>query len=367
MTKITHRIGSYVQEKLHAKRSVNRAILCSREQPLSAIASLTRSNLLVVGFLASATLGMGLSGCSSQSPAQVSTDAQGSKESKRTETPSKPAPPPTRVEPRLTEEAEKYLEDARAELDAKEFSAARAMIELSGSRDETGAPNYHSKARTILAEVERGLGEQALEDGDLQKAYDQRRLAATVEPEPALGSKDLVEAIRLGQQIGVMPEELAPLASEAVGLQTSSQEAQTLAAELWDDAGEPARALPYYQWLYKVSPDNITASTRLATILLGEKRIQDARRLFEQIYQAHPEHIIAGIQLADIYATLGSHKQASKLYEELLAAHPDSSGILMRYAGYLEGRGERQRAGELKARARASMPGIEKQKMRRLR
>lgn len=320
---------------------------------------------MLVGFLASATLGVGLSGCSSQSPAQVSTDAQESKKSKQAK---KPVPPPKRGEPRLTEEAEKYLEDARAELDAKEFSAARAMIELAGQQDSGQEPVYPREARAMLAQVERALAEVALEEGDLQKAYGQRKLAAAVEPEPALGSKDLIEAIGIGQQLGVMPEELAPLASEAVGLQTSSAQAQSLAAELWDDAGEPARALPYYQWLYKVSPDNITASTRLATILLGEKRIQDARRLFEQIYQAHPEHIIAGIQLADIYATLGSHKQASKLYEELLAAHPDSSGILMRYAGYLKGRGERQRAAELRERARASMPGIEtNKKMRKLR
>gem|GEM_PF-3989696 len=329
---------------------------------------------MLLGLLASGALGIGLGACSSQSPAQVSKDSTDSDKPVLAR-PAPPIPAKPAPEPKLSVEAEKYLEDARAELNAKEYSAARAMIELSASSDTSnaesaatnGAPLYHSKARALLGELERALADKARDEGDLQKAYAQRRLAAQVEPEPALASQDLIEAIHIGQQIGVMPDELAPLASQAVDLQTSSQEAQRLAAALWDDAAEPARALPYYQWLHKVSPDDTSASTRLATILLGENKIQDARRLFEQIYQAHPDHTIAGIQLAEVYARLGSHARAATVYEELLAAHPDSSGILMRYANYLDGRGERARAAELKARAQASQPGIEKKKMRKLR
>ncbi|AWV88944.1 tetratricopeptide repeat protein [Bradymonas sediminis] len=332
---------------------------------MSAITPRKTSHLLLVSALATGALGLGLSGCSSQSPAQVSKDSTDSEKSIEPTSKTRPTPPP--VEPKLSAEAEKYLEDARAELDAKEFSAARAMIELSATQDAAGQPVFHSKARALLAELERAVADKAVEDGDLQKAYEHRRLAAEAEPAPALGSKDLVQAILVGQQIGVMAEELAPMASQAVDLQTSNAEAQTLAAQLWDDAAEPARALPYYQWLYKVSPDNITASTRLATILLEEQKIQDARRLFEEIYQAHPDHIIAGIQLADIYATLGTHDRANAVYEELLAAQPESSGILMRYARYLEGRGEHERAAAMKARAQANMPGIKKKKMRKLR
>lgn len=322
--------------------------------------------LLWVALVASSTLGVGLSACSSQSPAQVSKDSTDSPKP----TPARGAPTPT-AEPRLSEEAEKYLADARAELHAGEYSAARAMIELSAAPDapaaDAGAPVYHRKARALLGELERALAHKAADEGDLQKAYAQHRLAAQVEPEPTRAAQDLIEAIEVGQQIGVMPDELAPLASQAVDLHTSSKQAQRLAAALWDDAAEPARALPYYQWVHKVSPEDISASTRLATILLGEDRIQDARRLFEQIYQAHPDHTIAGIQLAEVYARLGSHARAETLYEELLAANPDSSGILMRYANYLDGRGERARAAELKARAQANMPGIEKKKMRKLR
>lgn len=324
---------------------------------------------MLLGFLASGALGLGLGACSSQTPAQVSEDSTDSEKSTSTtrRTAPKKVAKPKPVAPKLTPEAEKYLKDARAELDAKQYSAARAMIELSALENAAGEPVYATQSRAMLAELERTLFEKALNDGDLQKAYSQRILAAKAEPDPAHSAEDLVEAIKVGQQIGVMPAKLAPLASEAVALQTRSKEAQTLAAQLWDDAAQPARALPYYQWLHKVSPDNITAATRLATILLAEQKIQESRRLFEQIYTAHPDHIIAGIQLAEIYAKLGSFERASAVYEKLLAAHPERPAILMRYASYLSARGEQERAAELKARARENMPGIKKKKMRRLR
>jgi Tfp pilus assembly protein PilF len=298
-------------------------------------------------------LAVKLTGCSSPSPAT---------EPAATEPPAQNSFVAKTPEREPSPQAMKYLEDARVELAANNFNAARAMIELAA---QEGAPDEETGA--MMAELERELAKQALAEQNPREAYEHRKLAADAEPEPAKRFDDLIAAIELGRQTGVLPANLAPLASRAVEIKTSSAKAQQFAAQLWDDAGQPQRALPYYQWLHKVEPDDTTTSTRLGTILLGLKKIDAARRIFEKIYRAHPEHVIAGIKLAGIYATLAEFERADALYQKLVQANPDSAGLLIRYSRFLKSRGRNERAAQLEARARQALPGVERREMRELR
>lgn len=258
--------------------------------------------------------------------------------------------------------AEKYLQDARAKLDAKRYTEARALLELA---HEEGAPT--EPTRDLSAELERALAQQALAKDDAPQAYEHLRRAAELEPDADQRFADLVAAVEAGQQAGAMAAELAPLASQAVELRTSSQKAQTLAAHLWDDAGEAARALPYYQWLHKVAPDDTGVAVRLGTLYLNEGKLAQARQLFEAIHRDQPDNVIAALKLADVYARLDDHAQATRLYEKLVEAYPERTGILFRYARYLDEQGDAERAARLRQRAREALPGVKRRKMRDLR
>ncbi len=258
--------------------------------------------------------------------------------------------------------AQKYLQDARAKLDANQYTEARALLEV--ARDE-GAPDEQTRA--LMADVERHLAQRAAKANKPREAFDHRAKAAQLEPAADKRFTDLMAAVDTGRQAGVMATELAPLATKAVALKTSSHKAQKLAAQLWDDAGKPARALPYYQWLHKVSPDDTAVGLRLGTLYVGAHRLDDAQRLFEALHKAHPDHVIAALKLADVYARQSDHGQATKLYEELLSAHPHNTGVLFTYARYLRAQGDAKRAQQLEQRARGAMPTVKHRKMRKLR
>lgn len=258
--------------------------------------------------------------------------------------------------------AEKYLQDARAKLDSKQYTEAEALLEV--ARDE-GAPQPATDA--LMAEVQRQIAEQAAQDGQPKKAYEHHKTAAGLEPDPNKRFADLMATIDAGRQAGIMATDLAPLASEAVTIETSSRKAQKWAAQLWDDAGKPGRALPYYQWLHKVSPDDVGLAVRLGTLYVGTEHLDEARRLLETVHQSHPDHVIVALKLANVYARQGDHARATKLFEKILAAHPKSTGVLFGYARYLRAQGDAKRANQLEARARGALPTIKRRKMRKLR
>lgn len=286
---------------------------------------------------AGAALGIG-AGCSSPKPSEVAdTHEQGP-------------------------QADNYLKDARTELQAGNLSAARVMVELA---DEEGAPE--AKSQAILADLERAALAEASAAGDIVAAYGYQKRAAELEPDPAKAFDDLLHAVELGQQIGIMPAELANLASRAVDLNVSSAQAQDLAARLWDDAGDPARALPHYQWLHKTAPEDTRIALRLATIQESLGELDAARRILNEVWREHPDQVIAGMKLADVFAKIGQARRAEETWEALLSAHPENPTILQRYAQFLRSRGQTQRAADLEVRARATQPPSEKPKMRKLR
>jgi Tfp pilus assembly protein PilF len=263
-----------------------------------------------------------------------------------------PAPP----------EAQAYLEDADQKIEEERYTEARALLEVASEEGVSEAD-----IASVSARLERQMARQALADGDNAGAREHFERAADLEPDDEQTFDDLMAALEAGVAIGAPPEELAPLASRAVELRTRSEAAQRHAARLWDDAGDAERALPYYQWLHKVDPDDLQVALRLATLYRANRRLSQARKLFEHVLELDADHVVAALQLADILARLDEHERAAALYEDLVDSHPDRPGILMRYARFLDERGEFDRAEALRERARQASSGPEKRNMRKLR
>lgn len=322
--------------KARAQRDV--APSCSQSRGVFATPRRANTRGLLIVLLGAALLGALAPACSSQPPAQVS----------------KPAEP--------SEQADDYLRDARAELKNDNFSAARAMLELA---EQEGAAE--AKTRALSAELERARADEAEAAGDFDQAHQRLIRAAEQAEDRELATQDLLRAIDLGEQIGMMSQELAPIASRAAELTVQSAPAQRAAARLWDDAGEPDRALPYYQWLYKTDPENIATTNRMATLMLNQGNIIGARRIFEQVHQAHPDHAVVALKLADIYEKTAKYVSAERIYRDLLEKNPENPSVLDRYIKFLKSRGEYDRARTIEAQMRQNEPPVERRKMRPLR
>ncbi|MFW5968832.1 MAG: tetratricopeptide repeat protein, partial [Persicimonas sp.] len=207
----------------------------------------------------------------------------------------------------------------------------------------------------------------AVDDGAFDVAFERFQRASGLEPNHERRFEDLLEAVKAGQEAGMPPEKLAEVATRATELEANSREAQALAARLWDDAGRPNKALPHYQWLYKVDPEDDKVGARLGTLLLSEGRTGQARDVLEEVHKRAPERAVTGMKLAEALEKLGEDERAEEVYETLLEEHPDRVGVLLRYARFLAAHGKRERARELQEKAGEVQPATEEREMRELR
>lgn len=260
------------------------------------------------------------------------------------------------------DEAEGYLEDARDAVDANESEEAEAMLDLAA---EAGADER--ELAEIRARLYRQRALAALDDDQPGRAHEWFVRAADIEPLDGARFEDLMRALRSGQDVGLPPADLAPLADHATNIVMSSRDAHKMGARLWDDAGEPERALPHYQWLHKVSPDDVGVKMRLATIHARLGHVDRAERLLASIRREQPDNVQAAIKLATLYERTSRNEKAQSLYEGLIDAFPDNSGIYFRYASFLERIGEAERARKIRQEAQERLPGVERRDLRRLR
>lgn len=260
------------------------------------------------------------------------------------------------------DEASSYLEDARRALNNDEYDQAETMVDLAS---EAGAEPREVDA--IRARVYRRRALAAEQAGDDGAIYDWSLEAAEVEPLDGKRFEDLMRAIRAGEKSGEAPAKLAELADRATDLLMASRAAHKLAARFWDDAGQPERALPHYQWLHKVFPDDVGFATRLASIYASVGELKAAERLLGSLRKDHPKNVQIALKLASLYEKTDRLAKAKRLYRTMIDAFPDNSGLYFRYASFLDRIGEPEQAAQMRRKAQEKLPGVERRDMRRLR
>lgn len=260
------------------------------------------------------------------------------------------------------DEAEGYLEDARKALEGGEFQQVETMLELAEEADADA-----SEVAEIRGRYFRRRAVNAVERRDHDAAYEWSLRAAEVEPLDGKRFEDLMRALRAGDVLGKPPAGLAKLADRATEIVMASRSAHEMAARFWDDAGEPEKALPHYQWLHKVSPNDIGVMVRLASIYARVGEVRRAERLLEKVREENPENVQAALKLATLYEKTDRTDRARALYESLIDAFPDNSGLYFRFARFLDRIGEARRAEDMRQKAQEKLPGVERRDMRRLR
>jgi tetratricopeptide (TPR) repeat protein len=251
--------------------------------------------------------------------------------------------------------------EARRAFDAGRLHEARAYAEMAmeehpGDRD----------LPQLLAAIDRAEAKKAREAGRLEEAYHLFRRAAQREALPRPRGDDLMAAVEIGQKLGKSPGRLAVIAQKAVQDRPASMQVREAAATLWDNAGQPKRALPHYRWIWKRQKGDPGLGLRLAALLKRVGRTEESIDVYRQILLQQPDNVQANINLAGILAQTGREREARQIYEDLLETYPDNAALLMRYAGFLERNGQPDRADTLRKKARELMPGVQRREMRDL-
>jgi tetratricopeptide (TPR) repeat protein len=260
------------------------------------------------------------------------------------------------------DEAEGYLDDARNAVESAEHEQAETMLDLA---TEAGADPR--EVAEVRARLYRNRAVVALQEDDPSAAYTWSLRAAEVEPLDGKRFEDLMRAVQAGESIGEPPAVLGELADRATDIVMASRQAHKKAARFWDDAARPEKALPHYQWLHKMSPDNAGVTTRLAAIYAQVGETRQAERLLAKVRAQQPENVQVALKLATLYEKTDRTVQARQLYESLLERFPDNSGLYFRYARFLDRVGEPELAAEMRRKAQERLPGVERRNMRELR
>lgn len=251
-------------------------------------------------------------------------------------------------------EARRAFDDGRLQ-EARTY-AQMAMEEHPGDRD----------LPQLLAAIDRAEARRARQEGRLDEAYQLYRRAAQRESLPRPRGDDLMAAVEIGQSLGKPPARLAVLAQKAVQDHPESMKARRNAATLWDNAGQPERALPHYRWIWRRERTDPTLGLRLAALLKQVGRTEESVDVYRQVLLKKPDNVQANINLAGTLAETGRQREARRIYEDLLETYPENAALLMRYAGFLDRNGQPERAEQLRNRARQLMPGVQRREMREL-
>lgn len=83
-------------------------------------------------------------------------------------------------------------------------------------------------------------------------------------------------------------------------------------------------AVPYFEHLLTVNPQQLDARSNLASIKLERGNVEDARGLLEKNLEFSPDDATTLFNLGVVYTELKDYQQAIKTWEHWVALNPDS-------------------------------------------
>ena len=255
-----------------------------------------------------------------------------------------------------------YFEEARQARQADRVDEARTL-----ARQAIDEGDQESRARELLAAVERQRAETMAAEGDDDGAYETFLLAADYEPSRTQRSDDRHRALDVGRRAGIADDELLELARRVLEDRPGDLELRRDTARLAEEVGEAEIAERHYLWVFSADPTDTRVGLRLGIIYLSLDRPADAAAVLERTLDADPDNIQAAINLTDAYAALSRHDDNIALYDELVARHPDNPAILQRYAEFMQEIGEYDRARQIRQKLDRASPDEPDREMRPLR
>jgi tetratricopeptide (TPR) repeat protein len=182
----------------------------------------------------------------------------------------------------------------------------------------------------------------AVAAGNFDEALAQLRPLKAEYPGDASVRKQLVAAYRGKGDAGSALAEAQ--AAEKSGIKDPSllmQEAE-LTADLKHDSAQAKRL---YELVWNADPDNATAGSRLATLMLQTGATPlDALTVAERAARLRPTDQEVMSNLALVYSLTDRHVEASSVYENLIGKNPSDVGLRLAYAAALVRHGNRDKA-----------------------
>lgn len=254
-----------------------------------------------------------------------------------------------------------YIVDAQEAVEDGRYEEAETFVKLAADK---GAAERDT--RILQAKIHRDRAIDALEAEQRERAFDEFVQAGEIDPRRAPSERYFRKAVEIGERSGVSASELAPTAQKAVDADPSSKRARRLAAKLWDESGEPEKAIDSYLWLWQSDEADPKIGRRLAALYRHLDRPDDAISVLEDIVEKTPDDAQAALNLAELYVEVGWVERARSLFENLVEQYPDKPGILLRYSRFLRDLGDFDRADTLQEKAYDILPGDRRRKMRDL-
>lgn len=172
--------------------------------------------------------------------------------------------------------------------------------------------------------VWRNLAQAYLQAGRFRESVEAARTERRLHPDAKSTSAAQLEGMALFR-LGRISEGLALLEA---AVEKSPEDATGLfrLASLYQEANRPADALRTYVRAAEADPRYNPALTAAGTLLLGEKRVEQAWALFEQALQNNPYDLTANHGLAEIDVDQGRLDAAADRLESMLSWLPDYDG-----------------------------------------
>ncbi len=244
----------------------------------------------------------------------------------------------------------------QGELDVAETQARLALAEHPERRE----------ALEIMSQARRSRAKQALDSGNLQDAFAQFKGAATVEPSRRKRAADWSSAADLAVDLALANDAIE-CAEKSIEADPTSLEVRRKVANLHDEAGNAKGAIPHYLYVWEADRDDTNLGLRLAQLYLNQERYVDAQAIYQSVLESSKDNTQALLGLAECHERQGKKTKAKRVYAKLVKSHPENAGVLFRYADFLERIDQKRASDKWRKRAEKLLPGVKRRKMRKLR
>jgi spermidine synthase len=92
-------------------------------------------------------------------------------------------------------------------------------------------------------------------------------------------------------------------------------------------AGNPGRAVEFYEEILKKDRDHVLAWLNLGNVLRSLERLDDAEIAYRRTLEINPYYIFGNIALAQLYLTAKQPERAVEVLESVLEWHPGDSEV----------------------------------------
>jgi len=235
------------------------------------------------------------------------------------------------------------------------IASARVALAQQNYRRAESELNLLVKVTPTAPDVHLLMGDMYLQRGDIPRARQAYEHALSLESHLTAAVLGLIRSDLAEKKVDAARARAADLLDSG----SDDPVALTIAGATFADSGDNARAEAAFRKAVERDPSNLDAYLALGRLYVSEKRLDEARKEYEEVATRHPDLAVSSNTMIGMILSLqGRREEARKFFEQAVSINPATASVAANNLAwdYAENGGNLDEALQLAQRAKSQMP-----------